>query len=319
MAKKHAFLCSEPRLHFGVVRNSLNTTESIEVSRILVRPTAGTRDVHARASNGNHSPWVPMTNIRSRARAERQRPATRGHRFDERCAAREPLLFPGCFEPGCVRLIACNGSAAHTLGGTMPKPRLLQSMRANLRLRHFSPRTKEAYTAWTRRFVRFHELRHPSELGETEVKAFLIHLAQERQVAPSTLAQALAALLFLYKEVLGRPLAGLGAMPRARAPVRLPVVLSPEEVRRVLEHMRGVTRLVALLLYGGGMRLMECLTLRIKDLDIERGEIRIRRGKGAKDRVTILPAILRSALAAQVELSGDCINMTVVSGSMRGG
>lgn len=213
----------------------------------------------------------------------------------------EPLLIPGCFEPGCVRLIACNGSAAQTLGGTMPKPRLLQSMRANLRLRHFSPRTEEAYTAWTRRYVRFHQLRHPADLGETEVKAFLIHLAQDRHLAPSTLAQALAALLFLYKEVLGRPLAGLGEMPRARAPTRLPVVLTPEEVRRVLEQMHGITRLAALLLYGSGMRLMECLTLRVKDLDIACGEIRIRRGKGAKDRVTVLPDILRSSLAAQVE------------------
>ena len=204
----------------------------------------------------------------------------------QRYAAREPLLFPGCFEPGCVRLMACGGSAAPTLGGTMPKPRLLQSMRANLRLRHFSPRTEEAYTAWTRRFVRFHQLRHPADLGEAEVKAFLIYLAQDRHLAPSTLAQALAALLFLYKEVLGRPLAGLGAMPRARAPVRLPVVLAPEEVRSVLEHMRGVTRLVALLLYGSGMRLMECLTLRVKDLDIGRGEILIRRGKG--DGVNLL-------------------------------
>ena len=170
-------------------------------------------------------------------------------------------------------------------------------MRANLRLRHFSPRTEEAYTAWTRRFVRFHQLRHPADLGEPEVKAFLVHLAQDRHLAPSTLAQALAALLFLYKEVLGRPLAGLGAIPRARAPVRLPVVLAPEEVRSVLAQMRGVTRLVALLLYGSGMRLMECLTLRVKDLDIGRGEILIRRGKGAKDRVTVLPEILRTAMA----------------------
>ncbi|MGH7693823.1 MAG: phage integrase N-terminal SAM-like domain-containing protein, partial [Gemmatimonadaceae bacterium] len=134
-------------------------------------------------------------------------------------------------------------------------------MRSNLRLRHFSPRTEEAYTDWTRRFVRFHGLRHPTELGVPEVKAFLTHLADERHVAPSTLAQALAALLFLYKEVLGRPLAGLGAVPRARAPVRIPVVLTPEEVRLVLRELRGVTRLVGLLLYGSGMRLMECLTL----------------------------------------------------------
>ena len=131
----------------------------------------------------------------------------------------------------------------------------------NLRLRAFSPRTEEAYTAWTRRFVRFHQMRHPADLGEAEVKALPVHLPQDRHLAPSTLAQALAALLFLYREVLGRPLAGLGAIPRARAPVRLPVVLA---------QLRGVTRLVALLLYGSGMRLMECVTLRVKDLDIGR-------------------------------------------------
>ena len=174
-------------------------------------------------------------------------------------------------------------------------------MRANLRLRHFSLRTEEAYTSWTRRYVRFHGLRHPADLGEAAVKAFLIHLAQERHVAPSTLAQAQAALLFLYKEVLERPLAGLGSLPRARAPVRLPVVLSPGEVRRVVAEMGGVTRLVALVLYGSGMRLQECLSLRIKDIDIDRGEIRIRRGKGAKDRVTVLPEMLRAAFERQVE------------------
>lgn len=174
-------------------------------------------------------------------------------------------------------------------------------MRANLRLRHFSPRTEEAYTSWTRRFVRFHRLRHPGELGEADVQEFLTYLAQDRQLASSTLAQALAALLFLYKEVLGKPLSGLGAIPRARAPVRLPVVLTPEEVRRVLERMRGTTRLVALLLYGSGMRLMEGLTLRLKDLDLSRCEITVRRGKGAKDRVTVIPRVLHDGLASQIE------------------
>lgn len=182
-----------------------------------------------------------------------------------------------------------------------PKPKLLQTMRANMRLRHYSPRTEEAYTAWTRRFVQFHGLRHPDDMGEAEVKAFLVFLAEDRHCAPSTQAQALAALLFLYKEVVARPLKGLGAIPRAKAPMRLPTVLGPEEVRRVLVQMRGVTRLLALLLYGSGMRLMEGLTLRVKDLDIGRGEIVIRRGKGAKDRVTVLPDMLRAPLLDQIE------------------
>jgi integrase len=140
----------------------------------------------------------------------------------------------------------------------MEKPKLLQSLRANLRLRHFSPRTEEAYGAWVRRYVRFHGLRHPADMGQAEVRAFLTHLAVERQLAPATLAQALAALLFLYREVLGRPIEGVGTVPRARAPVRLPVVLTPEEVRLVLQQMRGTARLVGLLLYGSGMRLLEC-------------------------------------------------------------
>ena len=138
-------------------------------------------------------------------------------------------------------------------------------------------------------------------MGEAEVKAFLTHLAVDRQLAPSTLAQALAALLFLYREVVGQPLAGVGPVPRARAPVRLPVVLTPEEVRRVLEQMRGTTRLAALLLYGSGMRLLECLTLRVKDIDLARGEIRIRRAKGAKDRVTVLPEIVGPTVTSQIE------------------
>lgn len=138
-------------------------------------------------------------------------------------------------------------------------------------------------------------------MGEAEVKAFLTHLAVDRQLAPSTLAQALAALLFLYREVVGRPLAGVGPVPRARAPMRLPVVLTVEEVRRVLEQMRGTTRLAALLLYGSGMRLLECLALRVKDIDLARGEIRIRRAKGAKDRVTVLLEIVGPTVASQIE------------------
>ena len=181
------------------------------------------------------------------------------------------------------------------------KPKLLHSMRANLRLRHYSPRTEEAYTAWTRRFVAFHGMRHPDELGDAEVKAFLVYLAEARHCAPSTISQALAALLFLYKDVLRRPMSGLGAIPRPKAPMRLPTVLGADEVRQVLVQLNGVHRLLGLLLYGSGMRLMEALTLRVKDLDIGRGEIVIRRGKGSKDRVTVLPGVLRQALADQIE------------------
>jgi integron integrase len=133
-------------------------------------------------------------------------------------------------------------------------------------------------------------------MGEREVLAFLTHLAVERQLAASTQAQALAALQFLYRHVIDRPLVGLGGVPKAHAPVRLPVVLNEGEVQRVLGELDGVPRLIGILLYGSGMRLLECLTLRIKDVDLERGEIRIRQGKGGKDRVTVLPRSARQLL-----------------------
>lgn len=181
-----------------------------------------------------------------------------------------------------------------------PKQKLLPRMRANLRLRHFSPRTEEAYTAWVKRFVKFHRLEHPDRMGEAEVTAFLSHLAVERRVAPSTLTQALAALQFLYREILRRPLAIGNVIPRPRAPVRLPVVLTPDEVRRVLAELSGTQRLIGMVLYGSGLRLLECLTLRVKDVDLDGGEIRLRRGKGAKDRVTVLAEALREPLRAHL-------------------
>ncbi len=143
-------------------------------------------------------------------------------------------------------------------------------------------------------------MRHPEEMGEVEVRAFLIYLAAERRLSASSVNQALAALLFLYGEVLRRPLGALGRLPRARGPIRLPVVLTVEEVRELLGALDGVSRLIGLLLYGSGMRLMECMTLRLKDIDVERGEIWIRRGKGAKDRVTVLPQVVRGAVARQI-------------------
>lgn len=170
-----------------------------------------------------------------------------------------------------------------------------------MELRRLSPRTIEAYLAWVRRYVRFHRLRHPVELGDAEVRGFLGWLVERRMVSQSTQGQALAALLFLYRHVLDRPLEGLGPLPRGRAPTRLPVVLTREEVQRVLGHLEGRYRLVGVLLYGSGMRLLEGLTLRVKDVDLARREIVIRRGKGAKDRVTVLPSALVMPLRAHLE------------------
>jgi integron integrase len=171
-------------------------------------------------------------------------------------------------------------------------PRLLDRVRQALRVRHRSPRTEEAYVHWVRRFILFHGKRHPQELGEPEVAAFLTHLANERNVAASTQSQALCALLFLYDAVLERPLAEMEGLVRARVPKRLPTVLTSAEAKAILAEMRGAARLVASILYGSGLRLMEGLSLRVKDLDLERLEIRVRSGKGDKDRVTMLPASL---------------------------
>ena len=152
-----------------------------------------------------------------------------------------------------------------------------------------SLRTEQAYLGWIRRYIRYHGLRHPLELGDAEIVDYLTHIAERGAVTQSTLMQALSALLFLYREVLGRPVGDLRAVVRARAPTRLPVVLSHEEVRRLLAGLRGDVHLVALLLYGSGLRLQEALSLRVKDVDFARREILVRRGKGAQDRVTMLP------------------------------
>jgi integron integrase len=173
---------------------------------------------------------------------------------------------------------------------------LLQSLQSNLRMQHLSRRTEEAYVYWTKRFIRFSGLRHPAELGAAEVRQFLSHLAVDRKLSAATQQQALSALLFLYRNVVGRPLEQMGKLPRGRVPTTLPVVLTRTEVEKVLSHLEGVARLVGLLLYGGGLRLAECVALRVKDLDLERGEILIRRGKGGKDRVTVLPDALRAPL-----------------------
>lgn len=177
-----------------------------------------------------------------------------------------------------------------------PGPRLLDRVRAAIRTRHYSIRTEEAYVGWIRRFVLFHGKRHPDEMGEAEINAFVSALATRGRVASSTQTQALSALLFLYREVLGRPVESLGDVVRAKRPERLPVVLTREEVRAVLARLDGSPRLVATLLYGTGMRLMECLRLRVKDVDFGLNQILVRDGKGMKDRLTMLPAALRQPL-----------------------
>jgi len=162
-------------------------------------------------------------------------------------------------------------------------------MRLEIRARHYSIRTEQAYLDWSRRYIRFHDRRHPQELGPEHVAAFLSHLAAERQVAASTQNQAKSALLFLYGEVLGVDLPWLDEIVNARRPRKLPVVLTPTEVRALLLEMKGTHGLVASLLYGTGMRLLEGLRLRVKDIEFERREIVVRNGKGGKDRVTVLP------------------------------
>lgn len=175
-------------------------------------------------------------------------------------------------------------------------PRLLDQVRAAARTRHLATNTQKAYVRWIRRFILFHRRRHPREMGVAEVNSFLTHLAVEGHVAASTQNQALCALLFLYGTVLERPLGELEGVVRARRPRRLPVVLTPEEVSRVLTHLDGVPLMVGLLLYGAGLRLMEAMSLRVKDIDFTRNEITIREAKGNKDRVSVLPQRLRHLL-----------------------
>jgi integron integrase len=171
-------------------------------------------------------------------------------------------------------------------------PKLLDQVRDKIRVKHYSIRTETQYLQWIKRFILFHGKQHPRDLGAAEVEAFLSHLATKGNVSASTQNQALSALLFLYREVLGIVLPWMDTMVRAKKPQRLPVVLNRSEVALVLERMDGTYSLMARLLYGTGMRLMECCRLRVKDVDFGQREILIREGKGAKDRVTMLPETL---------------------------
>lgn len=177
------------------------------------------------------------------------------------------------------------------------KPRLLDQLSEALRSRHYSPRTAQTYGHWVRRFIFFHRVRHPAEMGEAEINAFLTHLAVKENVSASTQNQALSALLFLYRHVIGREVGDLGQVIRARRPRHVPVVMTRDEVKAVLAQLNGDKWLMASLMYGAGLRLMECLQLRVKDIDLARCEITIRNGKGGKDRRTMLPQSLRKPLA----------------------
>src|SRR2546428_12817316 len=180
-----------------------------------------------------------------------------------------------------------------------PGPRtLLGRLRAAVRARHYSPRTEQAYVAWVRRYIAFHGRRHPAALGAAEVQAFPTHLGERGRGSAWTQTQAAAALLFLYEAVLGRPLAVVpDGVVHAKEGHRLPVVLTRDEVRAVVRELRGVSQLVALLLYGSGLRLLECLRLRVKDVDFGRGEIRVRRGEGGGGRGTPVPGAVRPPVA----------------------
>ncbi len=163
-------------------------------------------------------------------------------------------------------------------GGGRP-PKLLEQLRASLSTRHYSPRTEETYCQWVRRYILFHQKRHPAEMGEGEINAFLTHLAVKEKVSASTQNQALSALLYLYRHLLKREIGSLGQVVRARKPKRLPVVMTRAEVKAVLAQLSGDKWLMVSLLYGAGLRLMECLRLRVQEIDFERGEIVVREGK----------------------------------------
>lgn len=181
------------------------------------------------------------------------------------------------------------------------QPKLIPRLREALRVRHYSFKTEKAYVHWIKRFIYFHEKRHPQDMGAPEVTAFLNHLANERQVSASTQNQALSALLFLYRELLQVELPWLDGVIRAKTAKRLPTVLNRQEVQQILGCLSGTRWLMVSLLYGAGLRLNECLSLRIKDVDLQNAKLIVREGKGNKDRVTLLPKSLLAPLAAHLE------------------
>jgi len=185
------------------------------------------------------------------------------------------------------------------------KPRLLEQLRQALRSRHYSRRTEQTYCQWVKRFIYFHKVRHPAEMAEPEINAFLTHLAVKERVSASTQNQALSALLFLYRHVLNRKIGDLGEVIRARKPKRLPVVMTREEVRLVLSQLQGDRWLMANLMYGAGLRVRECLRLRVQDVDFAACQILVRDGKGFKDRITMLPNVIKRPLLDHLEVTKE--------------
>jgi integron integrase len=183
----------------------------------------------------------------------------------------------------------------------MPKSPLLERVRNAIRIRHYSLRTEQSYIHWIRRFILFHKKRHPNDMGEREISAFLTDLAVNRNVAASTQNQALSAILFLYQKVLDRKLEWLDDVVRAKRPAHMPVILTREETQQLLNEIPGINGLIIRVLYGTGMRKMECLRLRVQDIDFDYRQIVIRSGKGDKDRVTVLPDVLVEKLQKQLD------------------
>ncbi len=201
--------------------------------------------------------------------------------------------------PSCPRAEASPGAPPEA--GAPSQPRLLERVRAAIRARHYSTRTEKAYVAWIRRYIVFNQMRHPDQMGAAEVTCFLSHLATQGKVSASTQNQALSALLFLYRDLLRRELAGLEEVVRAKGPVRLPLVLSRDEVTAILRRLQGAPRLMASLMYGAGLRLLECCRLRVKDVDFARAEITVRDGKDGSGSVELRDALQRKCLRAAWE------------------
>lgn len=186
-------------------------------------------------------------------------------------------------------------------GHTSEKPRVLEEVRNVARIRHLSLRTEQAYVQWIRRYILFHKKRHPREMDEEEIRAYLSHLAVNEGISASTQTVALSALLYLYRDVLKKDLPYVSNIERAQKPKRLPVVFTRDETKRILANLKGTHFLVAGLLYGSGLRLMECLRLRVKDIDFTYGQVVVRDGKGEKDRLTMLPAKLKHPLLRHLQ------------------